>query len=53
VILTAEQIQGSRRDQIVFNQRSGMLDKTIGSLSLIKDYIGSDDKQNPLKGQRW
>ncbi|MEI7470853.1 MAG: DUF2723 domain-containing protein [Chitinophagaceae bacterium] len=51
VILSAEQIQGSNRDQIVFNQRSGMADKTLDLYSLIKDYIGSTDKSRTLEGR--
>jgi hypothetical protein len=51
VILSAEQIQGSRRDQVIFNQNSGITDKPMDLYTMIKDYIGSDAKDKTLEGR--
>lgn len=49
MILTEEQIQGSKRDQIMFNQKSGLADKPMDLYSMIKNYIGSDDKDKTMQ----
>ena len=51
VILTSDQIEGSKRDQVVFNQNSGMTDKTMDLYTLIKDYIGNDSTNKVLEGR--
>lgn len=51
VILSADQILGSKRDQVVFNQNSGMADKPMDLYTMIKDYIGSDAPDRVLKGR--
>ncbi len=52
VVLSAEQIQGSKRDQVTFNQRSGLTDKSMDLYTLIKDYIGSDAEDRIIKDPR-
>jgi hypothetical protein len=52
VILSAEQIQGSKRDQVSINQRSGMGDKSMDLYTMIKDYIGSDSADRILVDPR-
>ncbi|MEP7110175.1 MAG: DUF2723 domain-containing protein [Ferruginibacter sp.] len=51
VILSEEQIQGSTRDQSVFNQRSTIADRPMDLYTMIKSYIGSDDKDKVLEGR--
>jgi hypothetical protein len=51
MILTEDQIQGSKRDQVVFNQNSGITDKPMNLYTMIKDYIGSDSAGKVLEGR--
>ncbi|MBS1513310.1 MAG: DUF2723 domain-containing protein [Bacteroidetes bacterium] len=51
MILSEEQIQGNRRDQVIFNQQSGQTNNTMDLYTMIKDYIGSDAPDKTLRGR--
>ncbi len=50
VILSDEQIQGSKRDAVYYNERSGLASTRMDLYTIIKDYIGSDDKMKTVIG---